>query len=191
MLRTVRLGLAWWPSLIILTLSCVPPAAATTYLTRKEALQLFFPGATRVEARTTLLSPEQRKAVQARLGKRVRKRVITFYRGWQGDNLLGYATVLNEIGKHLPITFMVGIDPGGRVTEVVILAYRESQGGEVRQRRFLRQYRGKALQDHIRRGKDIVNITGATLSVQSVSYGVRKALVFWEVLYGTKAPLRR
>lgn len=191
MLRTVRLGLAWWPSLIILTLSCVPPAAATTYLTRKEALQLFFPGATRVEARTTLLSPEQRKAVQARLGKRVRKRVITFYRGWQGDNLLGYATVLNEIGKHLPITFMVGIDPGGRVTEVVILAYRESQGGEVRQRRFLRQYRGKALRDHIRRGKDIVNITGATLSVQSVSYGVRKALVFWEVLYGTKAPLRR
>ncbi|MDA2915248.1 FMN-binding protein [Nitrospinae bacterium AH_259_B05_G02_I21] len=187
----MRLGLAWWPSLIILTLSCVPPAAATTYLTRKEALQLFFPGATRVEARTTLLSPEQRKAVQARLGKRVRKRVITFYRGWQGDNLLGYATVLNEIGKHLPITFMVGIDPGGRVTEVVILAYRESQGGEVRQRRFLRQYRGKALQDHIRRGKDIVNITGATLSVQSVSYGVRKALVFWEVLYGTKAPLRR
>ncbi|MDV2504515.1 MAG: FMN-binding protein [bacterium] len=191
MLRAVRLGLAWWPSLIILTLSCVPPAAATTYLTRKEALQLFFPGATRVEARTTLLSPEQRKAVQARLGKRVRKRVITFYRGWQGDNLLGYATVLNEIGKHLPITFMVGIDPGGRVTEVVILAYRESQGGEVRQGRFLRQYRGKALQDHIRRGKDIVNITGATLSVQSVSYGVRKALVFWEVLYGTKAPLRR
>lgn len=185
--RKARLSLAWWLGLMILTLSCVPPAAAVTYLTRKEALHLFFPRATRIETRTTLLAAEQRKAVQARLGKKLRGRVITFYRGWQEDNLLGYATVLNEIGKHLPITFMVGIDPGGEVTEVVILAYREHIGGEVRRKRFLRQYRGKRPQDPIRKGQDIVNITGATLSVQSVSYGVRKALAFWEVLYGTEA----
>lgn len=186
--RKARLGLAWWLGLVILLLHSMPPAAAVTYLTRKEALQLFFPRATRIETRTALLSPEQCKAVQARLGKRLRGRVITFHLGWQGKNLLGYATVLNEIGKHLPITFMVGVNPGGQVTEVVILAYRERIGGEVRRKRFLRQYRGKAIQDPIRKGQDIVNITGATLSVQSVSFGVRKALAFWEVLYGAKVP---
>ncbi len=97
---------------------------------------------------------------------------------------LGYGVVMNEIGKHHEITFMVGVTPAEAVQGVDILIYRESRGGEVRQRRFLRQFRGKSLGDAVRGGVDIVNITGATLSVNAISRGVRKALAFVGVVFG-------
>jgi hypothetical protein len=63
------------------------------------------------------------------------------------------------------------------------MVYREDRGDEVGHRRFLRQYRGKRLSDPIRTHRDIVNVTGATISVQSLNRGVRRALATAEVLY--------
>ena len=66
---------------------------------------------------------------------------------------LGRALVVEEIGKHRPITFVVGVRPDGSVNDVAVMAYREAYGGEVRSSRFLRQYRGKAPGDPLRGGR--------------------------------------
>ncbi len=89
---------------------------------------------------------------------------------------LGYAVVAEEVGKFYPMTFLVGVDTGLRVKGVRVLVYRESHGGDVRRLRYLRQYRGKSLSDPIRRHRDIINISGATLSVDALNRGVKKVL---------------
>jgi hypothetical protein len=101
----------------------------------------------------------------------------TTYRVYGPDGALrGYAMVLEEKGKYRPITFLVGTNPTLAVEGVEVLVYREDRGGEVRHARFLRQYEGKTIDDPIRTHRDIVNITGATISVNALNAGVRRAL---------------
>jgi hypothetical protein len=65
------------------------------------------------------------------------------------------------------------------------MEYRESRGGEVREQRFLRQFRGKRERDAIQVNNDIVNYTGATLSSQAIARGVKKALALAHLFYGS------
>jgi Na+-translocating ferredoxin:NAD+ oxidoreductase RnfG subunit len=101
---------------------------------------------------------------------------------------LGTAIVADEKGKYRPITFMTGVGPDLRVVNVRVLIYRESRGDEVRRKRFLRQYRGKHAASPIRINRDIINITGATISVHALNAGVRKALAVAAHLFGRPQP---
>ena len=57
-----------------------------------------------------------------------------------------------------------------------ILVYREPYGGEVAYDAWRRQFRGKSSGDALQVGRDIRTISGATISVNAVTLGVRKAL---------------
>ena len=90
---------------------------------------------------------------------------------------------MNEIGKTEPITFMVGINDQGKVTEVVIMVFRENRGWEVKEKRFLNQFKNKTVHSPIRVEEDIINYTGATLSSKAVARGVKRALALVNALY--------
>ena len=94
----------------------------------------------------------------------------------RADSLLGYAVVRNVKGKDQPITFLVAVDPGDHLKDVDILVYREPYGGEVAYDSWRKQFRGKTTQDPMEVGKDIRSISGATISVNSVTVAVRKAV---------------
>ena len=149
------------------------------YLSVDEAPAAVFPRADRFERREIRSTEELQARVQERLGKLVpsiwedRYPVTTAY---EGNRKLGRAIIVEEIGKHRGITFVVGVEPSGAVAGVAILVYREHYGGEVRDRRFLAQYRGKREADALRPAQDIRNIAGATLSARAIGRGVKKAL---------------
>ena len=149
------------------------------YLKEDEAPAAVFPAADRFERREVRSTEALQARVQERLGKLVpsiwedRYPVITAY---EGNQKLGRAIIVEEIGKHRGITFVVGVEPSGAVAGVAILVYREHYGGEVRDRRFLAQYRGKRAGDALRPNREIRNIAGATLSAQAIGRGVKKAL---------------
>src|SRR5258708_2527204 len=82
----------------------------------------------------------------------------------RGDQLVGYAVIVEEIGKHRPITFVVGVRPDGKVSDVAVMSYREAYGGEVKSKRFLVQYQAKSIADGMQPPNDLQNIAGATLS---------------------------
>ncbi len=103
----------------------------------------------------------------------------------KGD-LLGYGVVVEQIGKYRPITIFVALSPNLQVKDTAIMIYRESRGGEVSRKRFLHQYQGKTLKDPIRLHKDIINISGSTLSAQAVSVAVKRALFLANQFYGQK-----
>src|ERR1700682_1467876 len=54
------------------------------------------------------------------------------WRAEAGGRVLGFFIFDRVIGKHLYIDYAVALDPGGRIRQVDILAYRESYGGEIR-----------------------------------------------------------
>jgi Na+-translocating ferredoxin:NAD+ oxidoreductase RnfG subunit len=90
--------------------------------------------------------------------------------------LLGFAQVRNVKGKDQPITFLVAIDSANALKDIDVLVYREPYGGEVAYEPWRKQFRGKRSSDPLIVGKDIRNVSGATISSHSVTLGVRKAL---------------
>jgi transcriptional regulator of nitric oxide reductase len=100
----------------------------------------------------------------------------TVLRVSRGDSLLGYAQVRNARGKDQPITYLVAVEPGGRLRDVDILVYREPYGGEVAYEPWRQQFRGKGPDDALVVGRDIKGVSGATISVNAVTTGVRRAV---------------
>jgi transcriptional regulator of nitric oxide reductase len=100
----------------------------------------------------------------------------TVWRVARGDSLLGFAVVREVRGKDQPITFLVATDSLDHLRDVDILVYREPYGGEVAYEAWRRQFRGKSAADRLEVGKDIRTISGATISVNAVTLGVRRAL---------------
>lgn len=87
------------------------------------------------------------------------------------------AAIADEVpGKSERITILVAAGPGGLLKDLEILAYRESYGGEVAQEAWRAQFRGKKPGDPLRVGRQIRNISGATISTNSVSAGVARCL---------------
>jgi len=100
----------------------------------------------------------------------------TVFRIARGDSVLGFALVRAVKGKDQPITFLVATDPADRLRDIDILVYREPYGGEVAYEAWRRQFRGKSVDDQLEVGRDIRTISGATISVNAVTLGVRRAL---------------
>jgi len=139
--------------------SIASPAYAVQYLTVEQAQKQAFPSATNFAA------------VDGRAWK-----------AEAGGKVLGLFVVDHVIGKHLYIDYSVALDPSGRIQRVEILQYRESYGGEVRDRSWLGQFVGKTTASTLRVGSDIRNIAGATLSSLHVTEGVKRIVS----LYGNR-----
>jgi hypothetical protein len=90
--------------------------------------------------------------------------------------LLGYAEVDNVMGKDQPITYLVAVDSSLHLLDVDILVYREPYGGEVAYEPWRRQFRGKQPGETLQVGREIRGISGATISVNAVTAGIRKLL---------------
>ncbi len=153
------------------------------YLTEEQALKLLFPKSQNIKAEELRLMPEQKARIQERIGWKFPEESFHAFKAESNGKVDGYAVIQETIGKHRPITYLVGVTPEGSVSDVEVLVYRESKGSEVRMKRFNSQYEGKTMLDPIRINKDIINITGATMSVRSVSAGVKRALVLIEEFY--------
>ncbi|MCZ6690515.1 MAG: FMN-binding protein [Planctomycetota bacterium] len=149
-----------------------------TISSRKDALKVMFGASERVRMVKRELDDKSRAKLRGALGiSSLKKKRYEFYIGETDGKPDGYALILDEKGKFLPITFLVGVDPGGKVKMVEILKYREPIGGEVRHPRFTRQFKGKDASDPIKIRKDIKNISGATISSSAVCLGVKKAVL--------------
>jgi hypothetical protein len=94
----------------------------------------------------------------------------------RADTLLGYATVRDAMGKDQPITYLVAVDTSLALLDVDILVYRESYGGEVAYEPWRRQFRGKRPGDGLEVGREVRGISGATISVNAVTAGIRRTL---------------
>jgi len=156
---------------------------AEVFMTEEDAVKIMLAKSERVRKEVIRLSQEKKDVIEQRIGWKFPEESFELYIGETGDKIDGYAMVNNTIGKHKHMTYMVGIDNRGACTDVELLVFREAKGSEVRRKRFNAQYEGKTVFDPIRINKDIINITGATMSVRSISAGVKRVLVLVDEFY--------
>jgi len=156
---------------------------AEVFLTEAEALKLTFPKSERIRKDVIRLTTEKKTQIEERIGWKFPEEFFEVYIGETGMQIDGYALIQNTIGKHKPMTYMAGIDNTGHVLNVELLVFREARGSEVRTKRFNVQYEGKTVSDPVRLNRDIINISGATMSVRSMTAGIKRALVLVDEFY--------
>ncbi len=161
-------------------LALAPAAAhATVYFTLEQAQAQMLPGQKLVPAAVTL-SDAQFKAIVQDSGEPPLSRDV---KAWKAAD--GSWFVLDQVvGKHEFITYAVALDHTGGVKAVEILDYRETFGGQVRDAAWRAQFTGKHHGDSLRLGKDVKNISGATLSSKHVTDGVRRILSTYAIVLG-------
>ncbi len=161
------------------------------YLTEEQALRLVFPKVTEIVEDVIVLTSEEKRLLENRLRRRFFEDRFKVYIGKKKGKVRGYAIIGEEIGKFHPFTFIVGVRPNGKISHVAVLVYRESRGSEIARKRFLYQFIGKRSKHPLRINKDIINITGATMSVNVMCVGIRKALAVIDQFYlnGRRDPL--
>lgn len=153
------------------------------FMTEEDALKTVLPKSQQVRKELIRLTAEKKELIEQRIGWKFPEDSFELYIGQTGDKVDGYAMVHNTIGKYKPMTYMVGVDAKGTCTDVELLVFRDAKGSEVGRKRFNAQYDGKTVTDPIRINKDIINISGATMSVRSMSAGVKRVLVLVDEFY--------
>jgi len=153
------------------------------FMTEEEAVKTILPKSQRIHKEMIRLTPEKKELIEQRIGWKFPEESFELYIGETGDKIDGYAMIHNTIGKYKHMTYMVGVDPNGTCTDVELLVFRDAKGSEVGKKRFNSQYDGRTVSDPIRINKDIINISGATMSVRSMSAGVKRVLVLVDEFY--------
>ena len=156
---------------------------AEVFMSEAEAVKTVLPKSQRVRKEVIRLTQEKKELIEQQIGWKFPETAFELYIGETGDKIDGYAMVHNTIGKHKHMTYMVGVDAKGACSDVELLVYREARGSDVGKKRFNAQYEGKTVSDPIRIHKDIINISGATMSVRSISAGVKRVLVLIDEFY--------
>jgi len=119
------------------------------------------------------------------------KTVTGAYVAKSGDNIIGHCIEVAPNGFGGPISMIVGIDPTGAVTKVVIVNMSETSGigTKTNDEGFLSQYSGHSSEITASTKttigeNEISAITGATVSSKAVTAGVNTALQVANVLKG-------
>jgi hypothetical protein len=166
--------------LILAALLPVPVVIAADYLSVDAAQKAIFPQADAFQEILLPRTPEQMQALLVRAGPQPPHGTMRIWSATRGGVLLGHVFVDEVIGRQNLITYAVGIDTGGALRSLEILAYRESHGGEIRNAAWRGQFEHRDALEQLRFPTDIKNISGATLSSEHVTQGVRWLLALWQ-----------
>jgi Na+-translocating ferredoxin:NAD+ oxidoreductase RnfG subunit len=157
------------------------PATAKVFYSRSEALRMAFPDAERIEDQTYVLTDAQAERITALAQSPLESKLVKLYRGYHGDQLLGYAVIDVHNVRTMPEAFLVVLTPEGSVRSVRVLAFHEPLD-YLPNDRWYAQFEDKSLESPLRLGGDIHAVVGATLSARATTRGVRRALAYFQVL---------
>lgn len=152
------------------------PAFATVYMDIEQARKVLLPQAASFQPLPLKLDAAALEAI----AQATQARVPAGFQpsAWVGLDAqgarVGYVVADHVIGRYEWIDYAVGFAADGTVSQVEILAYRESHGGEIRNAAWRKQFSGRKGPTQLRFNEDIRNISGATLSCQHVTEGVQR-----------------
>ncbi|MDX1372991.1 MAG: FMN-binding protein [Nitrososphaeraceae archaeon] len=107
---------------------------------------------------------------------------VYLYKVYSKDEVKAYAILDNVLGKEQPITFLVIVDKTGTIISSEVIKYREPYGGSVQNKSWNDQFIGINNKSKLIVGEDIDGISGATISVNSVTKGIKKLLILFNLI---------
>jgi hypothetical protein len=168
------------PGLLLASLLPVPIVVAADYLDIGAAQKAIYPQADAFQEIALQQSPAQLQAILAQAGAQPPHGTIRIWSASSQGGLLGYFFVDEVIGRQSLITYALGIDADGSIRDLEIMSYREGHGSEVRNPGWRGQFAKRNSLDQLRFRTDIKNISGATLSSEHVTQGVRWLVALWQ-----------
>lgn len=160
---------------IILNFCLVSIVPAQVFKSQDLALRQAFPENASLQRKTLFLTDEQINTIQEKAKTKVDSKVVTYYTGVKGDSVLGFAYFESGIVRTKPATYMVVLHPDGEIKYVDILAFYEPLD-YLPAPNWLSLFESKVLSTGLWPGRDIHNITGATLTTRAITLGIRKVL---------------
>lgn len=135
-----------------------------------------------IEKEKIAIDDKLKASLEKEAGQKFFSSEVFFYKILRDQKKTGYALLDNVYGKSLPITFIVMYDPEGKIKCSEIIKYREPYGGAVQNKEWNHQFIGKTSDSEFAVGKDVKSISGATISVNSVTKGVKKLTLLLKFL---------
>ena len=134
----------------------------------------FFPNAISIEHSIYQIPKKQLKAIQNTSKQKFFRKELNLWVTILEDSSRYYSILDNVKGKSLPITFLTTFNEKKEVHQTSIIKYRESYGDEVASKIWLNQFTAYTDTSNYKVGNAISGISGATISVHSVTKGIRK-----------------
>jgi len=93
------------------------------------------------------------------------------------QHFLGYGYIGNAPSKTASFDYLILFDKDFIITKSKVLIYREEYGGEIGSKRWLKQFVGKSvISSELKYNQDIIPISGATISVRSMTQAINNLL---------------
>jgi len=92
------------------------------------------------------------------------------------EKLLGYAYIATALSKTDTYEYLVLLDTRLIIAKTKVLIYREDYGSEIGSKRWLKQFIGKSYKNTLTYQKDIIAISGATISASSMTMAINTFL---------------
>jgi len=177
--------------------ACSGVCSAFTLLTQEQAFEEAFWKDATIETETRELTGKVLKTIKERVGGN-----LVYYQEGAEDQVVEERTsyefffavgddgerkavsvVDTEPGKWGPVTYCITMMMDGSIKSVKVLSFEEQRGRPIARLSYMNQYRKKNAGSDLEVGKDIIGITGATISSRSATFTVKKVLVIYEELF--------
>ena len=139
-----------------------------------KAIQNFYNDSIEVISKKLKIPKKAKKEIQNKVKQKFLRDQIYYWIIKKDDKNIGYALLDNSIGKSMPITYLVIFDSNQQIVHSSIIKYREGYGGEVAGKKWLAQFNGMKRDSLYKFPENIAGISGATISVRSVTKGFNK-----------------
>lgn len=123
-----------------------------------------------------------KKKIEYNCRQRFFRNEVYLWKIYKNNEFAGIALLDNVIGKVKPITFVVVFDKSGKIKHAKVIKYREEHGRGVMQDWWLEQFEEKDNVKNLNVGNEIDGISGATLSVNSMTKGIKKLILLSETI---------
>jgi hypothetical protein len=171
-------GASWLVSFALAVAS--PALAGQAQITRNEALQLAYPGAT-IRSEQVFLSADQQKRAARAAGVKVASALVARYIATRDGAPVGRAYVDTHVVRTKRESLLISLDAEGRVRRVDVTAFLEPAEYRAPDAWF-RQFDKRQLSDEVQLNRAIRPIAGATLSAISATEAIRRVLAIDRVL---------
>lgn len=95
-----------------------------------------------------------------------------FFKIFNKENHIGYYYKSIAKSKTDYFDYLILFDLDLNILNSKVLAYREDYGGEIASKRWLRQFVGKNINDRLKYKENVMAISGATISVKSMTIAI-------------------
>lgn len=191
-----------WPISLVLSLSIViafaERAHANKYMGLEEAIKYYLPQGSKVFKVSKSIPAGKLEATKKRFRLQSTvdfKEVLspgpyTFYVARDASGAAtAYILILEQYWRTCYHKFAIGIEPDGKVKDVVILELNCRFAYPINRKPFLKQFKGKKADPGkkvpVEVGEDVDAVTGATLSSATTAIVTRRALALYELFFAS------